>query len=88
MSWFSNTSLAGGSSVLNARIIFLKALDIEMCAQGMEWDLLYILQMSTLRTFQDLAMNAHDIEMTIASHCGKSSFLSDFKKEKVNLRKI
>jgi len=33
---------------------------IEMCAQGIEWGLLYVLQMSKPRTFQVLATKAYD----------------------------
>ena len=29
---------------------------VEMCTQGMEWDLLYVLQMSKPRTFQELSL--------------------------------
>ena len=44
---------------------------VEMCAQGMEWDLLYVLQMSKPKTFQELATKAHDMEIMIASRRGK-----------------
>jgi len=58
-----------------------------MCTQGMEWDLLYILQMSKLRTFQELATKAHDKEMTIASCRNKSSSSSDSRKDKGEFNK-
>ena len=64
-----------------------EASTIEMCAQGMEWDLLYVLQMSKLRAFQELATKAHDMEMTIASRRGKSSSLPDSRKDKGELKK-
>jgi len=38
----------------------------EMCAQGMDWDILYALQVNKLKTFQELATRAHDMELTIA----------------------
>lgn len=60
---------------------------IEMCAQGMEWDLLYVLQMCKPRTFQELATKAHDMEMTIASRRGKSSSLPDSRKDKGEFKK-
>ena len=59
---------------------------IKVCAQGMEWDLLYVLQMSNLRTFQELTIKVHDIEMTIANHHGKSSSSYEFKKTNVKSR--
>ena len=40
---------------------------MEMCTQGMAWDLLYVLQMSNPVPFKDLATKAHDIEVTIAN---------------------
>jgi len=39
---------------------------VEMCAQGMEWDILYTLQVNKPTTFQELATRAHDMEVTIA----------------------
>jgi len=58
---------------------------VEMCAQGMKWDLLYVIQISKPRTFQESATEAHDIEMTIANHHGKASPTFKARKE---LRKI
>jgi len=60
---------------------------VEMCAQGMEWDLLCVLQMSKPRTFQELATKAHDMEMAIASCRGKSSSLPDSRKDKGEFKK-
>jgi len=60
---------------------------VEMCAQGMEWDLLYVLQMSKPRTFQELATKAYDMEMTFASHYSKSSSLLDSRKDKDEFKK-
>ena len=64
-----------------------KASAIEMCAQGMEWDLLYVLQMSKPRTFQELATKAHDMEITKANCRGKSSSSNEFKKDKGETKK-
>jgi len=60
---------------------------VEMCAQGIERDLLYILQMSKLRTFQELATKAHNMEMTIANCCGKASPSFEARKQKSDLKK-
>jgi len=37
-----------------------------MCAQGMDWGILYVLQVNKLKRFQELATWAHDMELTIA----------------------
>jgi len=47
---------------------------IEMCTQSMHWDLLYVLQMRKSRTLQELKTKAHDMEVTIATHRGKSFY--------------
>ena len=39
---------------------------VEMCAQVMEWDILYALQVNKPKTFQELATRGHDMELTIA----------------------
>ena len=59
---------------------------IEMCVQGMQWGLHYILQGIKPRTFEELATRAHDMELSIAHH-GKKEPISDFKKDKVLLRR-
>ncbi|KAM2292456.1 hypothetical protein ACFXTI_027193 [Malus domestica] len=55
---------------------------IEMCIQGMQWGLHYILQGIKPRTFEELATRAHDMELSIAHH-GKKEPITDFKKDKV-----
>jgi len=44
----------------------LESSAVEMCAQGIEWDILYALQVNKPKTFQELATRAHDMELTIA----------------------
>ncbi|KAM2244974.1 hypothetical protein ACFXTI_005969 [Malus domestica] len=55
---------------------------IEMCIQGMQWGLQYILQGIKPRTFEELATRAHDMELSIAHH-GKKEPITDFKRDKV-----
>jgi len=58
-----------------------------MCTQGMHWDLLYVLQMSKSRTFQELAIKAYDMEVTIASRRSNSFYSTELMKDKVELEK-
>ena len=60
---------------------------VEMCTQGMEWNVLYVLQMSKPRTFQELATKVHDMGMTIANCRGKASPTFEARKEKGDLKK-
>ncbi|KAM2171002.1 hypothetical protein ACFX1R_036145 [Malus domestica] len=55
---------------------------IEMCIQGMRWGLQYILQGIKPRTFEELAIRAHDMELSIAHH-GKKEPIVDYKNDKV-----
>jgi len=43
--------------------------------------------MSKPRTFQELATKAHDMEVTIASHCDNSFCSSELRKDKVEFEK-
>ncbi|KAA0046632.1 retrotransposon gag protein [Cucumis melo var. makuwa] len=47
---------------------------VEMCTQGMHWELLYILQGIKHRTFEELATRTHDMELGIAKR-GAKNFL-------------
>ncbi|KAK2998777.1 hypothetical protein RJ639_023121 [Escallonia herrerae] len=54
-----------------------EASTVEMCMQGMHWGLLYILQGNKLRTFEELATQGHNMEITIASHGGSNPPIGD-----------
>jgi len=58
-----------------------------MCTQGMHWDLLYVLQKSKPRTFQEFTAKAHDMEVTTASRHGNSFYSTESRKDKVEFEK-
>jgi len=58
-----------------------------MCAQDMAWDLLFVLQMSNLWSFQDRATKVYDMETTIANRRSKSSSSYEFKKGRGDTKK-
>jgi len=58
-----------------------------MCDQGIEWDLLYVLQMSKLKTFEELATKVHNMEMTIANRRMKASATTEAREEKGDLNR-
>ncbi|KAM1526071.1 hypothetical protein ACFX10_010455 [Malus domestica] len=60
---------------------------IEMCIQGMQWGLQYILQGIKPRTFEELATRAHDMELSIAHH-GKKEPIANYKNDKVLETKV
>ena len=53
----------------------------------MEWILFYVLGISQPRIFQELATKAHDMEIMIENHHGKSSSSHEFKKDKGETKK-
>ncbi|KAH7849666.1 hypothetical protein Vadar_021148 [Vaccinium darrowii] len=55
---------------------------VEMCMNGMHWCLLYILQGIKPRTFEELAISAHDMEISIANHGGGNSSTIEHNKYK------
>ncbi|KAM1396457.1 hypothetical protein ACFX2I_014150 [Malus domestica] len=60
---------------------------IEMCVQGMQWGLQYILQGIKPRTFEELATRAHDMELSIAHH-GKKEPIANYKNDKALETKV
>ncbi|KAK9665618.1 hypothetical protein RND81_14G124000 [Saponaria officinalis] len=60
---------------------------VEMFIQGMNLDLVYILQGIKPRTFQELATRAHDKEITIANHRGRLFPRSESKPKRKEFKK-
>ncbi|XP_038903381.1 uncharacterized protein LOC120089993 [Benincasa hispida] len=59
---------------------------VEMCTQGMHWELLYILHGIKSCNFEELATHAHDMELSIANR-GTRDFLShESKKDKKKVK--
>ena len=54
---------------------------VEMCIQGMHWELLYILKGIKPRTFEELATRAHDMELSIASRENQDILIPNMRKE-------
>ncbi|TYK16284.1 uncharacterized protein E5676_scaffold21G00550 [Cucumis melo var. makuwa] len=55
---------------------------VEMCTQGMHWELLYILQEIKPCTFEELATRAHDMELSIANRGTKDFHVPEVRKDK------
>ncbi|KAA0063066.1 uncharacterized protein E6C27_scaffold468G001830 [Cucumis melo var. makuwa] len=55
---------------------------VEMCTQGMHWELLYILQEIKPCTFEELATLAHDMELSIANRGTKDFPVPEVRKDK------
>ncbi|KAM2977453.1 hypothetical protein FF2_014392 [Malus domestica] len=53
----------------------------------MRWGLHYILQGIKLRTFEELATQSHNLELSITNH-RKNKLITDFKKDKVLAPKV
>ncbi|KAL0342447.1 UNVERIFIED_CONTAM: hypothetical protein Scaly_1907300 [Sesamum calycinum] len=60
---------------LNCKDRLSEASAIEMCIQGMHWELCYILQAIKPNTFEELATRAHGIEMSF--NCKEDEYSVD-----------
>ncbi|KAL0308914.1 UNVERIFIED_CONTAM: hypothetical protein Sradi_5833700, partial [Sesamum radiatum] len=60
---------------INCKNRLSEASTVEMCIQGMYWELCYILQPIKLKTFGELATRAHEIEMSI--NCKEDEYSVD-----------
>ncbi|KAM2167828.1 hypothetical protein ACFX1Q_037336 [Malus domestica] len=72
---------------LNCKDKLSETSSIEMCIQGMQWGLQYIIQGIKPRTFEELATRAHDMELSITHH-GKKEPIADYKNDKVLETKV
>ena len=61
-----------------------EVLAVELCIQGMHWGLLYILQGIQPHTFEELATQAHGMELSIANHGAKKDLIVDQQRERHN----
>jgi len=61
---------------------------MEMYSQAIEWDLLYVLQISKPQTFQKLATKVHNMEVTIANRRSNSFGFGKLKKDKLEFKRI
>ncbi|KAA0049813.1 ty3-gypsy retrotransposon protein [Cucumis melo var. makuwa] len=55
---------------------------IEMCTQGMHWELFYILQGIKPRTFEELETRTHDMELSIANRGAKDFLVQRTRSDK------
>ncbi|KAA0042100.1 ty3-gypsy retrotransposon protein [Cucumis melo var. makuwa] len=55
---------------------------VEICTQGMHWELLYILQGIKPRTFEKLTTHAHDMELSITNRGAKDFLVQRTRSDK------
>lgn len=67
---------------LNYKDRFSDISSIEICVQGLHWGLHYLIYGTKLHTFEELAICAYDVELSITQH-GKKDSVVDYRKDKV-----
>ncbi|KAK4717786.1 hypothetical protein R3W88_016124 [Solanum pinnatisectum] len=65
---------------LNCKDGLSEASAIEICTQGIHWELLYILQGIKSKSFEDLPTRAHDMELSMSSARKDMTFVHDPRK--------
>ena len=60
---------------------------VEICIQGMNWGLLYVLQGIKPRTFEELATCAHNMELSIARNGNTKLPIHEERKERKEVRR-
>ena len=71
---------------LDCKDILTELSAVEMCTQGMHWELLYILHGIKPRTFEELATRAHDMELSIANRRNNDLLVLEVRKEKKEVK--
>ena len=61
---------------------FIELSAMEMCTQGMHWELLYILQGIESHTLKELVTRTHDIELSIAKMGEKYLLVQKMRNDK------